>query len=96
MQKPLERAGRPNPAAPRDPVRQVRHTCSLETDLSYAGPAPRINPRRTAYPNLSPTRPSVVAADARLWPAWTDRDRWGLTPDAPAIEARLFAQGGAS
>lgn len=28
-------------------------------------------PRRTHYPNLSPTRAPSVDADARLWPAWT-------------------------
>lgn len=96
MQKPLDWAGRPDAPAPEDSPRQVRHTCSPQTDVVYGGPAPRINPRRTAYPNLSPTRPSVVAADARLWPAWTDRDRWGPTPEAASIEARLAAQGGAA
>lgn len=37
-------------------------------------------PRRTRYPDLSPTRAPTIAADLALWPAWTDRpiDRLGL------------------
>jgi hypothetical protein len=58
---------------------QNRHGCSQTP--SYGGRPRKVNKRRTIYPNLSPTRPPAVEADAKLWPAWTDLPALALVPE---------------
>lgn len=58
-----------------EPLRaSLRRKKHIRTHMpSYDGTSRKVNqPLRLHYPNLSPTRPPAVAADAALWPAWTD------------------------